>query len=104
MKMDTTGDVIIVDIRNPCTPAAVLSNHEAPVNGIAWAPHSACHLCTGGDDKKALIWDIHAIPQKTADPILAYDAGGPINQIQWSRAHPEWISICYDDMLEILRV
>ena len=39
-----------------------------------------------------------------AEAILAYEAGGPINQIQWSASHPEWIAICFDNKLEILRV
>ena len=61
-------------------------------------------LARPGDDNKALIWDIQAIPKQAADPILAYDAAGPINQIQWSSAQPDWIGICYDKTLEILRV
>jgi len=40
--------VIILDVRVPCTPVARLSNHRACVNGIAWAPHSSCHICTAG--------------------------------------------------------
>ena len=32
----------------PCTPVARLSNHRAAVNGMAWAPHSSCHICTSG--------------------------------------------------------
>ena len=33
------------------------------VNGVAWAPHSSCHVCTAGDDKQALIWDIQQMPR-----------------------------------------
>jgi len=40
--------VIILDVRVPCTPVARLNNHRACVNGIAWAPHSSCHICTAG--------------------------------------------------------
>ena len=36
------------DVRVPCTPVARLNNHRACVNGIAWAPHSSCHICTAG--------------------------------------------------------
>lgn len=32
-------EVVILDVRVPCTPVARLSNHRACVNGIAWAPH-----------------------------------------------------------------
>ena len=42
-------EVIILDVRVPCTPVARLNNHKACVNGIAWAPHSSCHICTAGN-------------------------------------------------------
>merc|ERR1711971_1345808 len=48
-------EVIILDIRVPCTPVARLNNHRACVNGIAWAPHSSCHICTAGDDHQVCI-------------------------------------------------
>lgn len=41
--------VVILDVRVPCTPVARLNNHRACVNGIAWAPHSSCHICTAGN-------------------------------------------------------
>ena len=37
--------MIIIDIR---APVARLCNHKASVNGITWAPHSSCHICTAG--------------------------------------------------------
>ncbi|KAI8479558.1 DDB1- and CUL4-associated factor 7-like isoform X1 [Branchiostoma floridae] len=130
MAMDGM-DVIILDVRVPCTPVARLSNHRACVNGIAWAPHSSCHICTAdndrqariwhtqqtaravgnpnrayraGDDHQALIWDIQQMPRAIEDPILAYTAEGEINQVQWSSSQPDWIAICYNRCLEILRV
>jgi WD repeat-containing protein 68 len=103
VSMDSI-EVVILDVRVPCTPVARLSNHRACVNGVAWAPHSACHICTAGDDKQALIWDIQHIPRAIEDPILAYTADGEINQVQWSCTQPDWISICYNNYLEILRV
>eukprot|EP00050_Salpingoeca_kvevrii_P005978 m.286770 g.286770 ORF g.286770 m.286770 type:complete len:337 (+) comp11637_c0_seq1:34-1044(+) len=102
-KMDD-NKVIILDIRVPCVPVAELASHEAHVNGMAWAPHSSCHICTAADDKKALIWDIQQIPKCSADPILAYDAAGPINQIQWSKVNPDWVAIAFNQTLEVLRV
>lgn len=126
--------VIILDVRVPCTPVARLNNHRACVNGIAWAPHSSCHICTAGkkipfvhgispnvlvlllnhtktlfffsgDDHQALIWDIQQMPRAIEDPILAYTAAeGEINQIQWGATQPDWIAICYNKALEILRV
>ena len=69
-----------------------LNNHRACVNGIAWAPHSSCHICTAGDDHQALIWDIQQMPRAIEDPILAYTAAeGEINQIQWGATQPDWI-------------
>ncbi|VEL42627.1 unnamed protein product [Protopolystoma xenopodis] len=91
-------------MRVPCTPVARLNNHRAFVNGIAWAPHSSCHLCSAADDCQALIWDIRSMPRAIEDPILAYTAQAEINQIQWSAAHLDWIAICYNNSLEILRV
>ena len=32
-----------------------LNNHRACVNGIAWAPHSSCHICTAGDDHQVTL-------------------------------------------------
>ncbi len=49
--------------RVPSIPAAELQGHHACVNGIAWAPHSSCHICTAADDKQALIWDLSAMPK-----------------------------------------
>ncbi|VDP30962.1 unnamed protein product [Soboliphyme baturini] len=48
IAMDST-EVVILDMRIPCTPVARLNNHRAYVNGIAWAPHSSCHICTAGN-------------------------------------------------------
>nr|SVE69796.1 EOG090X060Z [Eubosmina coregoni] len=104
IAMDAS-EVVILDVRVPCTPVARLSNHRACVNGIAWAPHSSCHICTAGDDHQALIWDIQQMPRAIEDPILAYTAAeGEINQIQWGATQPDWIAICYNRSLEILRV
>jgi hypothetical protein len=30
---------------------------------LAWAPHSACHICTCSDDRSALIWDLKHMPK-----------------------------------------
>ena len=58
-----------------------------------------------GDDHQALIWDVQQMPRAIEDPILAYTAAeGEINQIQWGPTQPDWIAICYNKCLEILRV
>lgn len=98
-------EVIILDVRVPFTPIVRLNNHRACVNGIAWAPHSSCHICTAGDDHQAVIWDIQQMSRNIEDPILAYTAAkGEINQIQWGSNLPDWIAICHNNVLELLRV
>jgi hypothetical protein len=63
LTMDS-NKVIILDIRVPSLPAAVLDGHSQCVNGLAWAPHSSCHICTAADDNQALIWDLSTLGQK----------------------------------------
>ena len=53
----------MLDIRFPTLPVAELQRHQAPVNALAWAPHSSCHICTAGDDSQALIWDLSNMAQ-----------------------------------------
>ena len=96
---------IILDIRQPCRPVAMLGGHAGYVNAVAWAPHSSCHICTAADDKQALIWDISGMSKRPVeDPILAYNAEGGVNNLQWSSAQPDWVSIAFADKLQILRV
>lgn len=96
---------IILDIRQPCRPVAMLGGHARYVNAVAWAPHSSCHICTAADDKQALIWDISGMSKRPVeDPILAYNAEGEVNNLQWSSAQPDWVSIAFADKLQILRV
>jgi len=85
VTMDS-NKVIILDIRVPSLPAAVLDGHSQCVNALAWAPHSSCHICTAGDDNQALIWDLAKLgQQQITDPILAYYAESEVNQLQWSK-------------------
>ena len=93
---------IILDIRVPSLPVAELGGHLGCVNAVAWAPHSSCHICTAGDDSQALIWDLSSMPKRPVeDPILAYNADGEINNLQWSASQPDWVSIAYHDKLQI---
>lgn len=101
IRMDESA-IYVLDIRSPGEPVAVMQNHRASVNGLAWAPHSSCHLCSAGDDRKALIWDLSGIPR--VEPILEYVAAGPINQIHWSKQDTDWIAVCHDSKVEVLRV
>ena len=157
---------VILDIRVPSLPIARLSAHAAPLNALAWAPHSPCHICTAGDDSQALIWDVSQMPKPIegtnggrrdrakgggcllvrmrsgrclrfspfavgscsgsdtwlvgrhgtriliflrcpcdgSEPILAYVAEAEINQLQWSKAHTDWIAIALGNKLQVLRV
>jgi DDB1- and CUL4-associated factor 7 len=96
---------VILDIRVPSLPVAELGGHLGCINAIAWAPHSSCHICTAGDDSQALIWDLSQMPKRPVeDPILAYNAAGEINNLQWSASQPDWVSIGFNDTLQILRV
>ena len=67
-------------------------------------------MCTAGDDCQALIWDLSAQgplgqPAETGlDPILAYAAGAEVNQLAWSALQPDWISVCFGNKTQILRV
>ena len=61
-----------VRCRFPTLPVAELQRHTAPVNALAWAPHSSCHICTAGDDAQALIWDLSSMSQP-----LDQDLGAP---------------------------
>jgi len=96
---------IILDIRVPSIPVSELGGHLGCVNACAWAPHSSAHICTAGDDSQALIWDLSGMSKRPVeDPILAYNARGEINNLTWSAAQPDWVSIAFHDKLQILRV
>lgn len=113
-----SSKVLVLDIRYPTLPVAQLQRHQANVNAVCWAPHSAVHLCSAGDDCQALIWDLAltgamggqqdgaaaAAAAGGLDPILAYNAGAEINQLQWSSAQPDWVAICFGNKAQILRV
>lgn len=110
-----SAKTLVLDIRSPSAPVAELARHTGAVNAVAWAPHSAAHLCTAADDAGALIWDLAGLPQEPPppgqppagagmDPILAYHAGAEVNQLQWSAAQPEWVAVCFANRTQILRV
>lgn len=41
---------------------------------------------------------------RLADPILAYTADAEINQLRWSAAQSDWVSITYGKCMQVLRV
>lgn len=99
-----SNQTLIIDIRMPACAVAQLGGHVASVNGAVWAPHSAAHLCTAGDDYQALIWDLSVLPRPVEDPILAYAAEAEINQLIWSPSMHDWVTIAFDTKMQILRV
>lgn len=103
--------VTVLDVRYPAAPVARLARHTGTVNALVWAPHSACHLCSAGDDGNALIWDVtaagsgpRAAPDTSLDPILAYNAGAEVSSLQWSAAQPDWVAIAFGKQTQVLRV
>lgn len=107
VAMMDSSKVVVLDPRLPALPVAELRRHHAAVNAIAWAPHSSHHICTGGGDSQALIWDLSSEKQLKkggSEPILAYAAAAEIEQLQWSSLQPDWIAIAFSNKLQILQV
>lgn len=94
----------VLDTRMPATPVAELGGHTAAVNAVAWAPHSACHICTVSDDYQALIWDLSCLPKPVEDPILAYSADAEVSNMVWSRSLSERVTIACDNKVQSLLV
>nr|AAC18914.1 AN11 [Petunia x hybrida] len=100
-----SNKVVILDIRSPAMPVAELERHQASVNAIAWAPQSCRHICSGGDDGQALIWELPTVAGPNGiDPMSMYSAGAEINQLQWSPAQRDWIAIAFSNKLQLLKV
>lgn len=104
-------EAIILDRRNPITPYLKLENHKSSINSLSWHPTDPSHICTVADDHMALIWNLRLSEaysdeeKPSLQPELRYDgAKDRINQVVWSRKHPEWIAIAYGKNMEILRV
>jgi len=105
-----SNTVLVLDIRVPSLPVAELAHRGpaaapvAPVNAVSWAAHSSCHVCTAGDDSNLFIWDISAVPKPIEEPVLAFDAGVSINNLEWSSSNPDWIGIVSEKKFQCLRV
>lgn len=91
-------------IQGSTSPYACLSYHSNLVNEVSWAPNSWSHICTVGDDKNCLIWDICLIENKTEEPIAIYKSENEIENCQWSDPHEEWIAINSNNVLKLLKV
>jgi len=95
-----SNDVIIIDQRQNNVPLIELKGHDSAVNALYWSPHSSKHICTVGDDCQTLIWDIN----EKKKPMLLYQAKNEICQVQWSTLNPDWVGICSEKDLELLKV
>jgi WD repeat-containing protein 68 len=99
--------VVVVDLRFPSVPVARLCGHQNNVNCVDWAPHSAYHMCTAGDDSQTLIWDLRSRQQETTgswDPLLSYTASAEVVSMQWAPMQPEWIAIAFNRTIQALKV
>ena len=106
LSMDSSV-VVIVDLRYPSVPVARLCGHHNNVNCVDWAPHSAHHMCTAGDDSQTLIWDLRSRQLETAgtwDPLLSYTASAEVVSMQWAPTQPEWIAIAFSRTIQALKV
>jgi len=127
-------DVVLLDIRVPSTPVATLRHGGGAatdggggaggagataagaggagavgaspnsVNALCWAPHSAAHLLSVSDGGEALIWDVSRVPTSTAEPVLSYDAGAPVNNGDWSAANVDYCAVAVGSSVQLLRV
>lgn len=78
--------------------------HTAAVNALAWAPHTHNHLCTVADDRQVLIWDVESKLKPVEDPILQYVAHAEINNVEWNAVHRDWVGICFENYVQILKI
>lgn len=98
--------VLIIDVRVPSTPFMSLQSHTQPVNAFSLAPHSSQYICTGGDDHRALIWDMQRTAQGShgLEPVLRYVASSEVVALEWSTLSQDHIAICYNNEAQLLRV
>lgn len=101
-----SNTVLVVDIRVPGTAFMSLQSHTQPVNAFSLAPHSSQYICTGGDDQRALIWDMHRAAQGTRglEPVLRYVASSEVVALEWSTLSQDHIAICYTNEAQMLHV
>jgi WD repeat-containing protein 68 len=99
-----SSKLVLLDVRVPSVPVMELLSHTSSINSLAWAPHSACHLCSVGDDAQALVWDISSSKRIVDAPILCYKAPAEINQVVWPASQTEWVAIGFQDRVQILHV
>jgi WD repeat-containing protein 68 len=97
--------VYIIDSRVAMVSLVELKSHSAPVTAMSWAPQSHSHICSVGEDKFVLIWNIQTqLDNTNSGPILSYKAPHEIYNVSWCNLHPEWIGITFKNQVQLLRV
>lgn len=96
--------IMVLDIRQAGMPIIELTGHSRPVNTICWAPNTDCYICTAGDDKQTLIWDLRRSTGEIREPHMMYTAGGEVINLNWSVLQPEWVAIAFTNKIQLLRV
>ncbi|KAJ3126723.1 ddb1 and cul4 associated factor 7 [Nowakowskiella sp. JEL0407] len=104
-----SNSILILDVRVPAIPVTELTGHVGSVNAISWAPHSRDHLCSVGEDKQTLVWDIAQASRNKAnssgaEPILMYSSPAETNSISWTPNHPDWVGIAWGSTVQALRL
>lgn len=99
--------VVIMDIRFPTAPMMELRRHKGSVNGVAWSPRARRHVCSVGDDARAMIWEVvqgGSVGRGGSEPLMWYGATAEINNVKWSGVDLEWIAIAFGNKLQLLRI
>ena len=97
--------ITLIDTRkNAPYDKVKLSFHKDPVNSLAWAPHSQYHICSVSDDKQALIWDLKKMSPEIKAPLLEYSASSQISNLSWGIQESDWVALCFNNQVQILRV
>ncbi|XP_062165656.1 WD repeat-containing protein LWD1-like [Alnus glutinosa] len=104
-----SNKVVVLDIRFPTTPLMELAKHKGSVNAVSWAPRIGRQLCSGGDDSRALIWEVVEMGFRSeingdVEPEMWYGSTAEINQVRWSPMELDWIGIAFLNKLQILKV
>ncbi|KAK4776131.1 hypothetical protein SAY87_024092 [Trapa incisa] len=107
--------VVILDIRLPAAPLVELNRHLGSVNAVSWAPRDGRHLCSVGDDSRALIWDVVGATRHDSgggnngtdnmvEPEMWHESTAPVNNVRWSPVEVDCIAVTFSNKLQLLRV
>jgi len=84
---------VAIDIRMPAVPMAYVGGNTGSVNAISWSPSSANYLATADMDGRLALWELaQAVPKTEVRAFAACKLRGPIDNVAWSTALPQWIA------------